>query len=101
VRDTAERVTARAGGVCRGERAIGSAIPGAPQRHAQIVAAVLAGGGHEYVPFGGQSVGLIHDVTARAAEIIETRGARGDRHSRRPHRPVTDGHPLAKRDDRR
>ena len=35
-----------------------------------IVASVLAGGGHQYVPFARQSVGLIHLVLL-AAEIIE------------------------------
>ena len=35
----------------------------------KIVASILAGGGHDYVPFAGQSVGLIHEVLP-AAEII-------------------------------
>ena len=30
---------------------------------------MLAGRGHEYVPFAGQSVGLIHDILP-AAEIL-------------------------------
>jgi enoyl-[acyl-carrier protein] reductase II len=34
-----------------------------------IVAAILAGRGHEYVPFAGQSVGLVNDVRP-AREII-------------------------------
>ena len=34
-----------------------------------IVSAVLAGGGHEYLPFAGQSVGLINEVLP-AAEIV-------------------------------
>jgi enoyl-[acyl-carrier protein] reductase II len=36
---------------------------------AEIVRAVLAGEGHRYVPFAGQSVGLVHDVLP-AAEIV-------------------------------
>ena len=35
----------------------------------RILEAILAGRGHEYVPFAGQSVGLIHDVRP-AREII-------------------------------
>jgi nitronate monooxygenase/enoyl-[acyl-carrier protein] reductase II len=35
----------------------------------EVVAALLAGRGHEYIPFAGQSVGLIHEVTP-AAEIM-------------------------------
>jgi enoyl-[acyl-carrier protein] reductase II len=35
----------------------------------QLVEALLAGRGHEYVPFAGQSVGLIHDILP-AAEIL-------------------------------
>jgi enoyl-[acyl-carrier protein] reductase II len=34
-----------------------------------IVSSVLAGGGHEYLPFAGQSVGLINEVLP-AAEIV-------------------------------
>ena len=34
-----------------------------------IVSAVLAGGGQEYVPFAGQSVGLVDEVLP-AAEIV-------------------------------
>jgi enoyl-[acyl-carrier protein] reductase II len=34
-----------------------------------VVSAVLAGRGHEYVPFAGQSVGLVHEVLP-AAEIV-------------------------------
>jgi nitronate monooxygenase/enoyl-[acyl-carrier protein] reductase II len=34
-----------------------------------IVATILAGRGQEYVPFAGQSVGLIHDIRP-AADII-------------------------------
>jgi enoyl-[acyl-carrier protein] reductase II len=35
----------------------------------QMIAAILAGDGHEYVPFAGQSVGLIGDILP-AAEIV-------------------------------
>ncbi len=35
----------------------------------QIVDAILAGGGHEYVPFAGQSAGLVHDIRP-AGDII-------------------------------
>jgi nitronate monooxygenase/enoyl-[acyl-carrier protein] reductase II len=35
----------------------------------RVRAAVLAGGGHEYLPFAGQSAGLVHDVLP-AAEIV-------------------------------
>ncbi len=35
----------------------------------ELVAALLAGGGHEHLPFAGQSVGLIHDILP-AAEIV-------------------------------
>ena len=34
-----------------------------------FVAAALAGGGHEMLPFAGQSVGLVHDVVP-AAELM-------------------------------
>jgi nitronate monooxygenase/enoyl-[acyl-carrier protein] reductase II len=34
-----------------------------------MIAAILAGDGHEYTPFAGQSVGLIDDILP-AAEII-------------------------------
>jgi nitronate monooxygenase/enoyl-[acyl-carrier protein] reductase II len=37
---------------------------------ARLRASLLAGGGHEYLPFTGQSAGLIHDVLP-AAEIVE------------------------------
>ena len=36
----------------------------------QLVAAVRAGGGHELLPFAGQSVQLIHDI-APAAEVVD------------------------------
>lgn len=36
----------------------------------QLLAAVRAGGGHELLPFAGQSVQLIHDI-APAAEVVE------------------------------
>ena len=35
----------------------------------EIIAAILAGSGHEYVPFAGQSAGLIDDILP-AAEIV-------------------------------
>ena len=35
----------------------------------EVVAAVLRGGGHEYMPFAGQSVALVHEVLP-AAEIV-------------------------------
>jgi enoyl-[acyl-carrier protein] reductase II len=35
----------------------------------EMIDAILAGDGHEYVPFAGQSVGLIHDILP-AAEIV-------------------------------
>lgn len=35
----------------------------------EIVRAILAGGGHEHVPFAGQSVGLVHEVLP-AADIV-------------------------------
>jgi hypothetical protein len=39
------------------------------------VASVLAGGGHQYVPFAGQSVGLIRQVLP-AGYHAEQRGVR-------------------------
>jgi nitronate monooxygenase/enoyl-[acyl-carrier protein] reductase II len=35
----------------------------------EVLSAILAGGGHEYVPFAGQSAGLVHDILP-AAEIV-------------------------------
>jgi nitronate monooxygenase/enoyl-[acyl-carrier protein] reductase II len=35
----------------------------------ELIAAILAGDGHEYVPFAGQSAGLIGDILP-AAEIV-------------------------------
>jgi nitronate monooxygenase/enoyl-[acyl-carrier protein] reductase II len=35
----------------------------------EVLGAILAGGGHEYVPFAGQSVGLVRDILP-AAEIV-------------------------------
>jgi enoyl-[acyl-carrier protein] reductase II len=35
----------------------------------EVVSAILAGEGHQFVPFAGQSVGLVHDVLP-AAEIV-------------------------------
>jgi nitronate monooxygenase/enoyl-[acyl-carrier protein] reductase II len=35
----------------------------------EMIDAILAGNGHEYIPFAGQSVGLIHDILP-AAEIV-------------------------------
>lgn len=60
----------------------------APELTPAIIEAVLSGGGHDQVPFAGQSVGLIHDVrpaarmvhdTVREAEEILARLA-GNRH---------------------
>jgi nitronate monooxygenase/enoyl-[acyl-carrier protein] reductase II len=54
----------------------------APQVGSEIVAAVLDGGGEDYLPFAGQSAGLVHDVrpaaqilrqTVRDAEVILAR----------------------------
>jgi enoyl-[acyl-carrier protein] reductase II len=35
----------------------------------EVLSAILAGGGHKYVPFAGQSAGLVHEVLP-AAEIV-------------------------------
>jgi nitronate monooxygenase/enoyl-[acyl-carrier protein] reductase II len=35
----------------------------------ELIRALLAGGGHEYIPFAGQSAGLIGDILP-AAEIV-------------------------------
>ena len=43
----------------------------------QVVAAILQGGGHEYMPFAGQSVGLVHEVLP-AAEIVRRVVAEAD-----------------------
>jgi enoyl-[acyl-carrier protein] reductase II len=40
-----------------------------PELRATIIESVLEGGGHEYVPFAGQSVGLLHEVLP-AADIV-------------------------------
>ena len=37
-----------------------------------IVAAVLAGGGHDHIPFAGQSVGLIEDVRPAGRIVLDT-----------------------------
>jgi NAD(P)H-dependent flavin oxidoreductase YrpB (nitropropane dioxygenase family) len=37
----------------------------------EVVRAVLAGEGHQYVPFAGQSVGLVHEILP-AAEIVRS-----------------------------
>ena len=61
-----------------------------------IVASVRAGGGHEHLPFAGQSCGLVHDVLP-AAEIVR-RTLAGGRGRPRALRGLTDdeldGHPL-------
>ena len=43
-----------------------------------IVAEVLNGGGEQYVPFAGQSVGLVHDIQP-AAEIVRNTVAEATR----------------------
>lgn len=44
----------------------------------EVVSAVLAGDGHQYIPFAGQSVGLVHDIRP-AAEIVRSVVADADR----------------------
>jgi nitronate monooxygenase/enoyl-[acyl-carrier protein] reductase II len=44
----------------------------APVLGPSIVEAALAGGGHEYIPFGGQSVGLVHSVLPAGDVVRET-----------------------------
>ena len=44
----------------------------APHLTSAIVEAVLAGDGHQYVPFAGQSAGLVHDVRPAGRIIRET-----------------------------
>ena len=44
----------------------------------KIVEAIIAGRGHEYVPFAGQSVGLIHDIRP-AHDIVERTIAEAER----------------------
>lgn len=44
----------------------------APELGPQVIAAVLAGDGHDHVPFAGQSVGLIHDVRPAGSIVRET-----------------------------
>jgi nitronate monooxygenase/enoyl-[acyl-carrier protein] reductase II len=43
-----------------------------PELGPELMRAVAAGGGHEYVPFAGQSAGLIHDVRPAAAIVHDT-----------------------------
>ena len=43
----------------------------------QVVEAVMQGGGHEYMPFAGQSAGLVHEVLP-AAEIVRRVVAEAD-----------------------
>jgi nitronate monooxygenase/enoyl-[acyl-carrier protein] reductase II len=45
-----------------------NSLPGA----ADLMQAISRGGGHEYVPFAGQSAGLIHDVRPAAEIVRET-----------------------------
>jgi enoyl-[acyl-carrier protein] reductase II len=54
----------------------------APEVGREIVGAILDGRGHEYVPFAGQSVGLVHDVRP-AADIVREVVAEADRILRR------------------
>jgi enoyl-[acyl-carrier protein] reductase II len=44
----------------------------APLLGPAIVEAALAGGGHEYIPFGGQSAGLVHAVLPAGDVVRET-----------------------------
>jgi nitronate monooxygenase/enoyl-[acyl-carrier protein] reductase II len=50
----------------------------APRISPEVVRAVLAGGGHEFAPFAGQSVGLVGEVLP-AAEIVRRVVAEADR----------------------
>ena len=46
-----------------------------PMKLSMVIDAILAGNGHEYTPFAGQSVGLINDILP-AAEIVRRTVAR-------------------------
>ena len=50
---------------------------GAGQIGPEILTAILAGGGHEYLPFSGQSAGLVHEILP-AAEIVRRVVAEAD-----------------------